>query len=102
MITIMYKKNCCCPICNSNNALNDSYYEDSIGLVEQHVFCPDCGYTLHMFYSNPLEWFDDITKSITFTDGTTVKNNIERHKAIRSKIRDIEHIPVDPDWGRYV
>lgn len=56
-----------------------------------------------MCYSDPLEYFDDKTAILSLNCGnTTVKNNIEKHKDIRTKLKDIEHIPVNPNWMNYI
>lgn len=91
-----------CPICGNNNAINATYAED-IGVVEKYTCCPDCGYCYSMCYSDPVEYFDDKTTVFSLDySNTTVKNNIEKHKDIRAKLKDIDHIPVNPDWMDYI
>lgn len=39
-----------CPICGTSNK-RDIYTEEGIGVVEEHYFCPECGYSDQMCYS---------------------------------------------------
>lgn len=39
-----------CPICGTSNK-RDVYTEEGIGVVEEHYFCPECGYADEMCYS---------------------------------------------------
>ena len=42
-----------CPVCGKEN--KRIYYTEDVGLVEDHYFCPNCGYFREMAYSPVLE-----------------------------------------------
>lgn len=49
-----------CPICNSK--VNHQEYFEGIGMVEEHITCPICGYRFEFVYGNYFEevgnkWF---------------------------------------------
>lgn len=89
-----------CPICCSESCVIESYY-DEFYLAEEYIFCPDCGYRSSMSYGPVLEYFDDKTRYY-FPEHENIKNNIEMHEKVRSKISGIDHIPVDPEWADYI
>ena len=45
-------KNKLCPICNYEDYYDDCSLEDSIGIVEEYSYCPNCGYRYMMSYSD--------------------------------------------------
>ena len=46
-----------CPICDSSNYRSRTYAEECWGIVEEHSYCPQCGYTIEMCYSDPVVGF---------------------------------------------
>lgn len=58
-----------CPICGTIN--RRTYFTESVGLVEDYYNCPNCGYFLHMCYSEPLIGF-------TIPHGKTGKEIMEK------------------------
>ena len=91
-------KNKLCPICNYEDYYDDCSLEDPIGIVEEYSYCPNCGYRYMMCYSDGLECFDDKDSELYFIKS----KGAEHHRKVRSKIKDIEHIPIDPEWIEYV
>lgn len=91
-------KNKLCPICNYEDYYDDCSLEDSIGIVEEYSYCPNCGYRYMMSYSDGLECFDDKDSELYFIKS----KGAEHHRKVRSKIKNIEHIPIDPEWIDYI
>ena len=51
-----------------------------------------------MSYSDGLECFDDKDSKVY----SVKSKGTEHHKKVRSKIKDIEHIPIDQEWIDYI
>ena len=52
-----------------------------------------------MSYSDGLECFDDKDSKVYSVKSKGAEHH---HKKVRSKIKDIEHIPIDPEWINYI
>ena len=51
-----------------------------------------------MSYSDGLECFDHKDSKVY----SVKSKGAEHHKKVRSKIKDIEHIPIDQEWIDYI
>lgn len=54
----MREKEVICPICGKSNLHIESYYEEGIGVVEEHRTCPTCDYLYKYAYGQYFECFD--------------------------------------------
>ena len=74
-----------CPICGKLN--EQTYFTEAVGLCEDYYFCSNCGYFVHMCYSEPLIGF-------TIPNG---KTELEILKKFGEKIleKNLKFIPPD-------
>lgn len=46
-----------CPECGK--IINNEYYTDEVGIVEEHINCPYCGYHYNWAYGSDLDPIDE-------------------------------------------
>lgn len=75
-----------CPICGSTKYDYTAYHE-SIGTVEQHGFCPRCGYRIEQAYCIPIVGFMHANNRghRNTIDGKYYANNVRHYKRMRRK-----------------
>ena len=84
-----------CPICGSSNK-REVYTEEGIGVVEEHYFCPECGYAEEMCYS---PGFSTIVKGKGRTYWHRLRVRLKnRKKALRIRLGD----DFRPKMGKYI
>ncbi len=82
--SVMNKKTC--PICNSTNYKSQTYAEECYGIVEEHSYCPHCGYTVEMCYSDPIVGFmPSITRGYRDYFGQYHKKDVRRRARLHRK-----------------
>ena len=77
-----------CPICNSPNYRSRTYAEECWGIVEEHSYCPQCGYTVEMCYSDPVVGFmPSLTKGHRSKyDGKYYPKNVRKRARLHKKL----------------
>lgn len=90
-----------CPVCKSKKFKYVSYEEYGWGIVEQHGYCPRCGYVVQQAYSPIYEAFLDVKRGFKHPNGYYVPKDVKRHKRIRRKL-GVKGIEVNPRWVYFV
>ena len=75
-----------CPICGSKNYKFQFWTEFGWGIVEQHGYCEQCGYTINQAYSDTIDGFTPpIKKGGKGYQGRYIKKNIRKRKRYKRK-----------------
>ena len=87
-----------CPVCNSSKYRSNCYTEFGWGVVEEHSYCPRCGYCVEQSYSQALVGFELPQKRgyRNKLTGKYVAKNVRRRKRLARKY-GIKH-KMPNDW----
>lgn len=77
-----------CPICNSVKYRYVYYTEECWGIVEQHGYCSQCGFTIEQCYSDTITDFTPaIRKGSTGYKNQYISKNIRKRKRYKRKFK---------------
>lgn len=95
-----------CPICKSKKYEATSFSDEIWGgiyEVENHSYCPSCGFRIEMAYCQPLIGFEDHKRGWRDYKNKYHQKDIRKHKRYRRKNKErCEGIEVNPEWVYFI